>query len=164
MSNNDMSKSEIQRLVDIGLASQEKLKKSPELLIRGDKDIFMELRKVYLVESLGKNPSKHCYFCLYDQIQNYANMGYVPVLNENKEMIKVGTEPLVMMWRPIEIHKVQEVASQKRATQEMKQFQKSFQADRTRMRPNDVPTPDMGGVKVEKMEIQTGDVSNGIEV
>lgn len=107
-------------LMEKAKAAQDTFKQSPNIFVASQtSDEMLELRKMYLPESVGKNASMHCFFALESTVEQYAARGYAPVVHPVTGGF-VRFNELVMLKLPIEIFNAMERKGQEASQVRMK--------------------------------------------
>lgn len=89
------------------LAAQERFITTPQAFVGTNvSDERFELRKLYVPESLGPNPTKHVYFGERTARDVDASKGYASVFNEHGEHVHHGGD--WMYWCPISMYEMRE--------------------------------------------------------
>lgn len=117
---NDNVDPKIKDLLMKAKAAQDTFKKAPRIFVSGQtSDEMLELRKMYLPESLGNNPSVHCFFDLESRLEQDAARGYSPVIHPMTGGF-VRFNELIMLKLPIEMHRAMEKNSQEASRAKVK--------------------------------------------
>jgi len=136
-------------------AAQDTFKKAPQVFVSSQtSDEMLELRKMYLPDSLGRNATVHCYFGLESQVEQYAAKGYAPVTHPVTGGY-VRFNELVMLSLPIEIFKAMEKRAQDESRARMgRAVDTKFISQADAKLSNGEPTSGVG-LRVEEYSTET---------
>lgn len=108
---------ELQQRMRTALEAQQRFAVAPQVFVASQtSDEMLELRKMYLPESLGKHPTKACKFGEARDASRDAARGYMPVIDPATNA-QVPLNELLMYWRPIEMARAEERRYQEESRQ-----------------------------------------------